>query len=209
VQHRLLIAMLCIPLFAGLAARSASAQDGQRLKAWQARKAASLENAAQRDDANKPGGERGQPNMRGMAGLPPKWVEKLRDMPPEQQQRFMENNEQFQSLPPMRQQQIRANLQKWNNLSPEQKQQARNAEVALERMTPEQRQNVRRTLLPKWQAMPQERRQVISRHLGMLREMSPGTQQAALNDPRFMQGLSPDEQSMLRELNSLRNPPTQ
>jgi hypothetical protein len=43
----------------------------------------------------------------------------------------------------------------------------------------------------------------------MLRNMSPETQQAALNDPRFMQGLSPDEQSMLRDLNALRNPPTQ
>ena len=33
--------------------------------------------------------------------------------------------------------------------------------------------------------------------------------QAALNDPKFTQGLSPDEQSMLRDLNSLRNPPPQ
>jgi hypothetical protein len=76
-------------------------------------------------------------------------------------------------------------------------------------MTPEQRQYVRNTLLPKWQAMPPERRQAINRHLAMLRNMSPATQEAALNDPRFTEGLSPDEQSMLRELNSLRNPPAQ
>lgn len=206
MRHRVLIAALCVPLIAGIVARCASAQDGQTLRE---RRAASLENAAQRNGVSSPGGERGQPNMRAMAGLPPKWVEKVRDMPPEQQQRFMENNAQFQSLAPERQEQIRKNLQKWNNLSPEQKQQARNAEAALERMTPEQRQYVRSTLLPKWQAMPQERRQVISHHLAMLREMSPGTQQAALSDPKFMRGLSPDEQSMLRDLNSLRNPPTE
>jgi hypothetical protein len=76
-------------------------------------------------------------------------------------------------------------------------------------MTPEQRQYVRNTLLPKWQSMPQERRQAINRHLAMLRNMSPATQESALNDPRFTQGLSPDEQSMLRELNSLRNQPAQ
>ena len=73
----------------------------------------------------------------------------------------------------------------------------------------EQRQYVRNTLLPKWQQMPQDRRQVINRHLAMLRNMSPATQEAALNDPRFLRNLSPDEQSMLRELNSLRNPPPQ
>ena len=127
-------------------------------------------------------------------------------MPPEEQQRFLANSEQFNQLSPERQEQIRRNLERWNNLTPEQKEQARAAERALERMTPEQRQYVRNTLLPKWQAMPQERRQIIRRHLAMLSQISPATQQALLNDPKFMQGLGPEEQSMLRELNSLRSP---
>jgi hypothetical protein len=79
----------------------------------------------------------------------------------------------------------------------------------LEQMTPEQRQYVRNTLLPRWQSMPIERRMAVRRHLARLRSMTPAEQQAALNDPRFVQGLNPDEQSMLRELNSLRNPPAQ
>ena len=191
-------------LAAGFAAQAVSAQNGERVREWRARQQARREAAA---EARANGGAKGQPNERAMEGLPPKWVDRLRDMPPEQQQRFLENNEQFQHLPPQRQQQIRQNLEKWNQLSPEQKQAAREREAALERMTPEQRDYVTHTLLPKWQAMPQERRQVINRHLAMLRNMSPATQQAALNDPRFVQGLSPDEQSMLRDLNSLRNPP--
>src|SRR5579863_3898007 len=186
-------------LLTGLAAQPASAQNGQRMQVWRERREA-------RREANA-NAQKGKPNTRAMEGLPSKWVDQLRDMPPEEQQRFMQNNEQFQHLPPQRQDQIRRNLQRWNNLSPEQKQKARQAEAALERMTPEQRQYVRNTLLPKWQAMPLERRQTINRHLAMLRNMSPATQEAALNDPRFMQGLSPDEQSMLRELNSLRNQP--
>jgi hypothetical protein len=36
--------------------------------------------------------------------------------------------------------------------------------------------------------------------------MNPDQRAAALNDPRFMQGLSPDEQSVLRGLDSVRNP---
>lgn len=192
---------VCLVLLMGLVAEPACAQNGRRVPVLQQR------NEAKRE-AN-PNGQKGKPNARAMEGLPSKWNERLRDMPPEEQQRFMQNNEQFQHLPPERQDQIRRNLQRWNNLSPEQKQRARQAEAALERMTPEQRQYVRNTLLPKWQAMPVERRQVLNRHLAMLRNMNPATQQAALNDPRFMEGLSPDEQSMLRDLNSLRNPPVQ
>lgn len=191
----------CLMLLAGLAAQSAYALNGRRPQIWR-------ERAEAKREANA-NGQKGKPNVRAMEGLPPKWVGQLRDMPPEEQQRFMQNNEQFQHLPPQRQDQIRRNLQRWNNLSPEQKQRARQAEAALERMTPEQRQYVRNTLLPKWQTMPPERRQTINRHLAMLRNMSPATQQETLNDPRFMQGLSPDEQSMLRELNSLRNQPPQ
>src|ERR1700734_2835191 len=53
--------------------------------------------AAPRHAGNPGGGARpkGQPNARAMEGLPPKWVDKLRDATPEQQERFMENNDQF------------------------------------------------------------------------------------------------------------------
>ncbi len=178
------------------------------MREWRARQEARREAAAQRR-ANGGGAAKGQPNERAMEGLPPKWVERVRDMPPEQQQQFLENNAQFKQLPPGRQQQILQNLDKWNHLTPEQKQEAIDRERLLEQLTPEQREYVRGTLLPKWQALPQPRRQAINQHLAMLRNMSPATQQAALNDPKFTQGLGPDEQSMLRDLNSLRNPPPQ
>jgi hypothetical protein len=194
-----------IALLMGFLAQTASAQDGERMREWQARQAARREAAAERR-ANGGGAAKGQPNERAMEGLPPKWVDRVRDMPPEQQQQFFENNAQFRQLPPAKQEQIRQNLDKWNRLSPEEKEAARGRENLLEQMSPEQREYVRGTLLPKWQGLPQPRRQAINQHLAMLRNMSPATQQAALNDPKFTQGLSPDEQSMLRDLNSLRNP---
>jgi acyl-CoA reductase-like NAD-dependent aldehyde dehydrogenase len=78
-----------------------------------------------------------------MAGLPPKWVENLRDKPPAEQERFMQNNERFQSLPPGRQQQIRQNLQKYNNLSDQQKAALHRAEDNWQRLPPEDRKKVR------------------------------------------------------------------
>ena len=207
---------LTLGLLMGLASQPAWAQQ------WRGRPAFTRFRAVSQRAPNHPpprmperepnpgvGARKGQPNLRGIAGLPPKWVERLQDMPPEEQERFMRNNQQFQDLPPQRQEQIRKNLEKWNKLTPEQKAGLRREEAFLETMSPQQRQYLRNVLLPKWQAMPPERRQLINRHLGMLRNMSPATQQAALNDPKFMEGLSPDEQSMLRELNSFRNPPAQ
>ena len=111
----------------------------------------------------------------------------------------MQNNRAFQNLAPERQAQIRKNLENWNRLSPEERGEIRERAQILERMTPEQRQYLRNTLLPRWQEMPQERRQAINGRLRILQTMGPGAQQAALADPKFMQGLSPDEQSMLRD----------
>jgi hypothetical protein len=130
-------------------------------------------------------------------------------MSPEEQERFLQNNRAFQNLAPQRQAQVRKNLENWNKLSPTEQDAIRDREQILERMTPEQRLYVRDTLLPRWQQMPQDRRQLINGRLHILQTMGPGAQQAALADPKFMQGLSPDEQSMLRDLNSLRNPITQ
>ena len=73
-------------------------------------------------------------------------------------------------------------------------------------MTPQQRHLYQNSILPKWQQMSPERRQLINGRLHTLQAMPPAAQQRALNDPRFMQGLTPDEQGVLRNLNSLRNP---
>lgn len=201
-----------ISLFlAGLLAQSASAQVGARWRARQARREAAQQARAKGDaPANTDGvAGKGQPNLRAMAGLPPKWLDKMRDMSPKEQERFLQNNQRFQALPPERQEQIRRNLQKWNSLSPEERNAIRNRERVLEQMTPEQRQYVRNSLLPRWQQLPVERRQAIRGRLRMLQGMTPAEREAALDDARFMRGLNPDEQSLLRDLNSLRNPPAE
>lgn len=141
-----------------------------------------------------------------MRNLPGPWIQKLGEKSPEEQERFMQNNREFQNLPPERQAQIRRNLQKWNALSPAQKDQMIHGEQVLEHMTPQQRQLYQNSILPKWQQMSPERRQLIIGRQHTLQAMPPAAQQRALNDPRFMQGLTPDEQSVLRNLNSLRNP---
>jgi hypothetical protein len=208
---------LCRPKFAlgvvltlAMAAASASSvlSQNERFRAgFQQRRVPAPARQAAKPAVKPNGAPKNQPNLRSMDGLPPKWVDNMRNMSPDEQQRFMQNDARFNGLPPARQEQIRKNLENWNKLTPQQQDDYRRREAALEQMTPAQRQYFTGTVLPKWAALPQERKQVINRHLAMLGQMSPETQQAALSDPRFTQGMSPDEQGMLRDLNALRNPP--
>jgi uncharacterized protein DUF3106 len=138
--------------------------------------------------------------------LPGQWEQKLGQMSPQQQNHFLQNNERFKSMPPERQQQIRQNLQNYNRLSPTEKMALKDRQATWERMSPEQRNYVQKTLLPKWQQMSPDRKQVVNDRLHTMQGMTPEDRQKALNDPQFMRGLSPDEQSVLRGLDSVRNP---
>jgi Protein of unknown function (DUF3106) len=146
---------------------------------------------------------------RGLAGLPPKWVEHVHELSPEEQERFFKNNAHFQSLPPGQQAQIREKLQQFNSLSPAERNDIRIRERNWEMMSPEQREHIRTDILPRWEQLPAERRQLIMGRLGVLRDMSEADRQSKLNDEQFLNGLNPDERDMLRNLNTLRNPPAQ
>lgn len=139
-----------------------------------------------------------------MPGMPAHWIERLREMPPKEQERFMNNNERFQQLPPERQAQIRNRLQQWNSLTPEQRTEVRKREGVWRQMSPEQQRYIREDLLPKWKQLPPERRQAILRRLSALRNLSESERAAKLNDPAFLQGLNPEDRGMLRELAGLR-----
>ena len=211
MRHDRLVFALSLALLAAFAAQDAIAQglweQPPRVRLMQGPARGLRPNGA--PEANNGDGPAGPGAGRGMAGLPPKWIDNLRDMSPEEQERFLDNNRRFQNLPLERQAQIRNNLQKWNQLSPTERNAIRDREYMWEHMSPEQRQYVQGVLLPRWQQMPPERRQLINGRLHTLQSMTPAEREAVLDDPRFMQGLSPDEQSMLRDLNSLRNPPNQ
>lgn len=138
------------------------------------------------------------------AGLPPRWVERLQEMPPAEQEKFLNNNERFRSLPLEQQARIRQRLQTWNNLSPQQRQTLLQRERVLEQMTPEQRRYVRETLMPEWQNLPPNRRQVVLGKLRDLHDLNDSERAAKLNDEAFTNGLSADERQMLRDLSTLR-----
>ena len=136
--------------------------------------------------------------------LPPRWVDRLQEMPPAEQEKFLNNNARFRSLPPEQQARIRQRLQTWNNLPPEQRQTLLQRERVLEQMTPEQRRYVRETLMPEWQNLAPARRQVVLGKLRDLHDLNDSERAAKLSDESFTNGLSADERRMLRDLSTLR-----
>ena len=150
-------------------------------------------------NANNP-----KPGERRMLAMPPAWVDRLRQMNPQQQERFFNNNERFRELPPERQAQIRQQMQQWNRLSPDQRQTMINRQQVWDRLTPEQQGYVRETLLPQWQSTPPVRRQAILGKLRQLRGLDDAQRTAKLNDESFLGDLNPRDRQMLRDLSSLR-----
>ena len=130
----------------------------------------------------------------------PRVFERLQDMPPGRQGKFLENNQRFQNLPAQQQALIRQRLQAWNRLSPEQQQEFRARQLVWEQMTPQQQQEVRRNLLPRWQQLPPPRRQAILQRLHSLRNLSESERQAKLNDPAFVEGLNGEDRETLTQL---------
>jgi len=145
-----------------------------------------------------------KPGERRMLAMPPAWVDRLRQMTPQQQERFFNNNEKFRELPPERQAQIRQQMQRWNGLSPQQRQTLLNRQQVWDRLTPQQQGYVRDTLLPQWQATPPVRRQAILGKLRQLRGLDEPQRTAKLNDEAFLGGLNPQDRQMLRDLSNLR-----
>jgi Protein of unknown function (DUF3106) len=145
-----------------------------------------------------------KPGERRMLAMPPAWVDRLRQMTPQQQERFFNNNERFRELPPERQAQMRQQLQQWNRLSPDQRQTMLDRQQVWDRLTPEQQGYVRETLLPQWQKTPPARRQMILGKLRQLRGLDDAQHTAKLGNEAFLGGLNPEDRQMLRDLSNLR-----
>lgn len=136
--------------------------------------------------------------------VPQKWMTKLQQMSPAEQERFLENNRRFQNLPAWRQAEIRARLKQWNSLTPEQKQTLIRRARILERMSPAERREIRQVILPEWRQLTPERRQVLKQKLRQLQGLNDSDREKRLKDPSFKQGLSPKEQNLLEQLSKLK-----
>lgn len=157
----------------------------------------------QEDNQKGRGGpEGGQRIARDQHSHPPAFFKRLRELPPEEQERVMSNDERFQRLPPARQAIIRRNLERWNGLTPRQKEQIRERQEILESLSPAQRMEAR-SLFPRYNRLPPDRKKAVREAFLHARDLTPTQRGRFLSSPEVTESLSPPERRLLRGLTRL------
>jgi hypothetical protein len=127
----------------------------------------------------------------------------MRELPPAQRERFFQNSLAFQRMPPEQQNKIRQQFNHWDHLNAQQKADQLAKERNWESLNQEQRNHIKNDVLPTWRQMPQDRRQAIQQRLRVLQNMPESARNQRLNDPKFTEGMSDEDKSMLRDLSHL------
>lgn len=127
------------------------------------------------------------------------WLENHKNLPPDQQEKLLENDPNFKKLSPARQAELRERLRKFNSLSPQQRERALNRMEYMSRLSPEQRQQVR-DAGKELQGLPQDRQVMVHKALRHLRQMNPQERQQVLDSDRFKSTFSDQERGIITRL---------
>jgi hypothetical protein len=144
-----------------------------------------------------------RPRQQVGVGAPRPFVDRMRDLNPQQRDRVLQSSRAFQNLAPEQQGRIRQQFNQWDHLNPQQRADLRAKEDTWRRMTPEQRSYVKNDVLPRWRQIPWERQQVIQQKLGVLQNMPESARNRRLSDPNFTRGMSDDDRQTLHDLSHL------
>jgi Protein of unknown function (DUF3106) len=136
-------------------------------------------------------------------GAPRPWVDKMRELSPQQRDRVMQNSRAFQNLSPDKQSKIKQQFNQWDHMTPQQQASLRANENTWRQLTPEQRDHIKNDVLPRWRQMPWDRQQMMKQKLGVLQNMPESASNQRLNDPNFTRGMSDEEKSTLHDLSHL------
>jgi hypothetical protein len=130
------------------------------------------------------------------------WLRRYKDLPPDQQQKALQNDPQFRNLPPERQQQLQQRLQHFSSLPQQQQQRILDRMETWEHLTPEQKDQSRQ-LFSQLKDLPPERRQMMQSAINNLRAMPPEQRQQALDSPRYKNQFTPQERGLLGGISQL------
>jgi hypothetical protein len=134
------------------------------------------------------------------------WLRRYRGLPPQEQERALENDPAFRELPPHRQARLRRRLQHFNSLPPEQQERILQRMDKFEHLTPEQRTRAQ-NLFGRFRSLPPGRRRAVIQTYRRLRQMSPKERREVFRSERFNSMFNDEERSLLMEVDKLDIPP--
>jgi hypothetical protein len=129
----------------------------------------------------------------------PEWIDRHRDLTPEQQQQALQSEPGFRQLPVETQQRMLNRLAQLNAMAPQQRMRVLERAEEMEHLTPDERQQVRGAMAELGR-LPVERRRMVARAFRELREMPPNQRQAYLSSEYLHRELSPQERITLGNL---------
>jgi hypothetical protein len=153
--------------------------------------------------ANNTAGRNFAPRQQLGVGAPRPWIQKMRQLPPAERERFFQNSSAFQGMPREQQNRIRQQFSQWDHMNPQQRADQNAKEQVWAQMTPQQREHIKNDVMPTWRQMPPDRRQAIQQRLRVLQNMPESARNQRLNDPKFTAGMSDEDRATLRDLSHL------
>ena len=136
---------------------------------------------------------------RGHAG---DWLRRYKDLPPDEQEKALQNDPAFQKLPQPRQQLLRQRLQRFSSLPPQQQLEMLNRMETWEHLTPEQKQEARQ-VFSQMRQLPPDRRRLVHKAIDDLRGMPPDQREEIINSERFKGMFSDHERDVMRDATRL------
>jgi len=130
------------------------------------------------------------------------WLRNSMQLPAQEQQRKLEQDQHFRQLPQQRQEQLKSRLQNFNSMPPQQRQRVLNRMEMIEHLQPEQQRHAR-TLFEQFRTMDPQRKDMMRRTLRQMRTMPPDARDRLLNSPESQSRYSPQEIQMLHGFNDI------
>jgi hypothetical protein len=134
------------------------------------------------------------------------WLRQFKDVPPDQQERALTNDPNFQKLPSDRQDKLRRQLHQFNNLPDDKKEQLLDRMEKFETLPPEQRQRLR-AIQERMRQLPDDRQQRVRRAFHFVKGMTPEQRQNFFASSRFSGQFNSEEQEILRGLVEIEGTP--
>jgi hypothetical protein len=125
------------------------------------------------------------------------WLRKYHNLPPQEQQKLLESDPQFQKLSPDRQEQLRDRLKEFNSRSPEQQQRMLDRMAKFENLSDAQKQQLE-ALHQRMHEIPEDRRGVVRREFQLLQQMTPDQRQRVMNSDSYRTTFSDNEREIIK-----------
>jgi len=125
------------------------------------------------------------------------WLRQYKDLPPDEQEKALQNDPAFRNLPPRRQQILRDRLQSFSSLPPQQQLRVLNRMETWEHLTPEQKQEARQ-VFKEMKQLPPDRRRLVHKAIDDLRTMPTDQREQIINSDRFKGEFSDQERELMR-----------